>query len=159
MKKTEDSDATLHKKSPAMAGPERMDDYIRVTSPPVWAALIGILVVVLGVFGWAALGHIKNEVHTEALAENGVLTCYVPLRYSDYLDKDSTVTVAGQTIIRGDAPMRTILETGDEADLLGKYGIDAKDVVALELPASIPDGLYEVTILVESVSPLSLIFG
>lgn len=93
MKTTESGTGTPQKKGAAFARPESLDDYIRVTSPPVWATLIGVLVLVLGVFVWAVLGQIKTEVRSTALAESGTLICYVPLQYSEYINAESTVTV------------------------------------------------------------------
>ena len=61
------------------ANPESMDDYIRVTSPSVWFALASMLALALGVFAWATLGELHTDVTAGAVAENGVVTCYVPL--------------------------------------------------------------------------------
>lgn len=159
MKTTEADASAVRKKGPASASPENLDDYIRVTSPPVWAVLIGILVLVLGVFLWSALGQLKVEVNSSALAKNGTMTCYVPLQYSAYINADSTVTVAGQTLRCGDAQVRKVLTSGEDAEMLIGYGIDPANVVALELPVSADDGLYDAALVVETVSPIKLIVG
>ena len=114
---------------------------------------------VLGVFVWSMMGQLKVEVSSAALAKSGTLTCYVPLQYSEYLNADSTVTVAGQTLRCGDAQVRTVLPTGENAELLSGHGIDFVNVVALELPISADDGLYDAALVVETVSPLKLILG
>ncbi len=159
MKTVGDRNGAPQRKGPAMTSPESLDDYIRVTSPPVWGALIGLLAIVLGIFLWAILGQLKIEVHSKALVEGGKMICYVPIQNIGYLSEDSTFTVAGQTLRCGEAPVRTVLSTGEEAKLLGEHGIDPMDVVAVELSASLNDGLYDALLVVETVSPLKLILG
>ncbi len=70
MKTTAGDSAAVQKKGPANASPENLDSYIRVTSPPVWAALIGILALVLGAFIWAMMGQLKVEVNSVALVKS-----------------------------------------------------------------------------------------
>lgn len=44
--------------------PEQLDDYIRVTTPSVWIALIALVVLLLGILAWSIFGTI--EMHDEA---------------------------------------------------------------------------------------------
>lgn len=46
-----------------VSSPEQLNDYIRVTSPSVWIVLIALVVLLLGMLAWSALGRI--EVHNE----------------------------------------------------------------------------------------------
>lgn len=159
MKTTAGDSAAVQKKGPANASPENLDSYIRVTSPPVWAALIGILALVLGAFIWAMMGQLKVEVNSVALVKDGTLTCFVPLKCSENLNAESTVTVAGQTLRCGDAQMLEVHADGENAELLSRRGIDPASVVALKLPVSVDDGLYDARLVVETVSPFKLILG
>ena len=43
--------------------PDQMDDYIRVTTPSVWIALIALVVLLAGILIWGVLGTV--EVHDE----------------------------------------------------------------------------------------------
>lgn len=147
------------KKGPGYANPESLDDYIRVTSPPVWAALIGMALLIVGIFVWAALGQMQTTVKAGAVAEDGTLTCYVPINYVSYLNDSSTISVSGQTLRYNGAPVRTVPTAGTEAELLTEHGIDPAGVAAVELPTSVEDGLYRATVVVETISPLKLILG
>lgn len=151
--------AAAQKKGSAYANPESLDDYIRVTSPPVWATLIGMAVLIVGIFAWASLGRMQTTVQAGAIAEDGTLTCYVPLNYVSYLNDSSTISVSGQTLRCSGAPVRTVQTTSTEAKLLAEHGIDPASVAAVELPASVDDGLYRATVVVETISPLKLILG
>lgn len=152
-------EAAAKKKGNCYANPESLDDYIRVTSPPVWVILASLLVIVLGVFAWASMGQMRTTVQAGAIAEDGVVTCYVPLQYASYINETSTITVAGKTVTFGAATPREVKTTGAEAELLAKHGIDPASVVAVEVRMRIDDGLYRTMVVVETISPLRLILG
>ena len=40
-------------------GPESLNDYIRVTSPSVWIALLALVVLLLGMLAWSVFGRIE----------------------------------------------------------------------------------------------------
>ena len=42
-----------------VSGPESLNDYIRVTSPSVWIALLAILVLLSGFLAWSIFGRIE----------------------------------------------------------------------------------------------------
>lgn len=44
--------------------PEQLNDYIRVTTPSVWAVLIATVVLMLGVLVWGVFGRI--DIHDES---------------------------------------------------------------------------------------------
>lgn len=152
-------EGAAQKREGAYAGPESMDDYIRVTSPPVWAVLIGLLVLAIGVFAWAALGRLDTEVRAGAVAEGGTVTCYIPAAYAEYLSESSVIRVSGQTAQYSGSAMRAVQTDGPEAALLTGHGIDPAAVTAVELEMPVSDGLYWAEVTVETVSPLRLILG
>ena len=42
-----------------VSSPESLNDYIRVTSPSVWIALLALLILLAGVLTWSIFGKIK----------------------------------------------------------------------------------------------------
>lgn len=46
-----------------ISSPEALNDYIRVTSPSVWIALIALVILLAGMLAWSIFG--KVEVHNE----------------------------------------------------------------------------------------------
>ena len=43
--------------------PDQMDDYIRVTTPSVWIALLALVVLLVGILAWSIFGSV--EIHDE----------------------------------------------------------------------------------------------
>ena len=41
-----------------VSSPEQLDDYIRVTTPPVWLVLLALVILIVGIFAWAAFGSV-----------------------------------------------------------------------------------------------------
>ena len=46
-----------------IASPDQMDDYIKVTTPSVWIALLALVVLLIGILAWNIFGTV--EVHDE----------------------------------------------------------------------------------------------
>jgi len=42
-----------------VTGPESLNDYIRVTSPSVWIALLALVVLLVGLLAWSIFGRIE----------------------------------------------------------------------------------------------------
>lgn len=42
-----------------VTGPESLNDYIRVTSPSVWIALLALVVLLVGLLAWSVFGRIE----------------------------------------------------------------------------------------------------
>ena len=42
-----------------VTGPESLNDYIRVTSPSVWVALLALVVLLAGLLTWSIFGRIE----------------------------------------------------------------------------------------------------
>ena len=55
----ESKDSIFRKKSmDRVTGPESLNDYIRVTSPSVWIALLALVVLLVGLLAWSIFGRI-----------------------------------------------------------------------------------------------------
>lgn len=46
-----------------ISSPEQLNDYIRVTTPSVWIALLALVVLLVGMLAWSVFGRV--EVHDE----------------------------------------------------------------------------------------------
>ena len=55
------SDLFRDKSLEQVRSPEQLNDYIRVTTPPVWLALIASTILLLGALAWAVLGTVNYE--------------------------------------------------------------------------------------------------
>ena len=53
-----------------VSSPEQLDDYIRVATPPVWLVLLALVILIVGIFVWSALGSVtatNSEGKTETI--------------------------------------------------------------------------------------------
>ncbi len=57
------------------SSPESLNDYIRVTTPPVWLVLLALVVLLAGIIVWSIVGTL--EVHDE----NGATREVHPISY------------------------------------------------------------------------------
>ena len=55
------SDLYRKKSLERISSPEELNDYIRVTSPPVWIVLLAIVILLVGLLTWASLGTVEEE--------------------------------------------------------------------------------------------------
>ena len=59
-----------------VSSPEKLDDYIRVTTPSVWIVLIAIVMLLVGGIVWSVFGEV--EVHNA----NGTTETVAPITFS-----------------------------------------------------------------------------
>ena len=57
-----------------VASPEQLNDYIHVTSPAIWMALVGIILILAGGIVWGIFGNLYTTVEGAGTAAGGNLT-------------------------------------------------------------------------------------
>lgn len=142
-----------------VSSPEQLDAYIRVANPGVWMILIAIVALLAGACAWGVLGHLDTTIPAAAISENGAVTVYVK-------EADASSVQAGMPVRIGDAEWKVeaISPAPVKADdsfseyLLHVGGFQPEDwMYAIQTDAQLPQGVYEVQIVVESVKPLSFV--
>lgn len=144
-----------------VSSPEQLNDYVKVTSPSVWLVLGAVVILLCGVCVWGVFGRLDSTIRTAALCEDGKLTCYV--READGSELSSGMTV------RADGAECTINEISEipqpvtenmDAYLLHVGGLTAGEwFYTAQADTTLPDGVYEVTIVTESISPISFVMN
>lgn len=151
------------------SSPEQLNEYIRVTNPGIWVILVAIIILLVGVCVWGALGRLETTIDAVAICDGSTALCY--LAESDGI---SSVEI-GQEVKIGDSVycIGTVsaeaVQVKDCAVLAGseraKYlgGLSDTDWVyeiTLEpSDTSVAAGTYSAKIVTESVSPMSFIFN
>lgn len=122
---------------------ENLNDYIRVLNPSVWLLLFCVVLLLAGAFVWGAFGHIDSVVPTTVGIENGNAVCYVR--------EESIADVAVDMTVKFGVNTARIEQISEKAD--NGY------VCRLSDGFSLPNGLYEGEIVIQSFKPLSFIFN
>ena len=141
--------------------PERLDEYLRVTSPGVWLVLAAVVILLAGVCIWGIFGRIQETTPAAVITENGKSTCLVPASALENVISSRTVTVDGEemTLVPSVPEAQIISETTDIYTILaGKLSVgDIVYPIPLE-KALADDGVVSGVLVTESLSPASLFF-
>lgn len=148
-----------------ISSPEQLDDYVRVSSLGVWMVLLAVIILLVGVCVWGIFGHLDTRLESAGTCEDGVFTCYV--RESDIeavrkaVGAGMELTVAEQSfqiMDIGTAPVA--IPQGADAYLLYLGGFQAGEwVYEVRAKTMLPDGVYEVSMITESISPMSFFWN
>lgn len=121
-----------------VSSPEQLTDYLRVTNPGIWALLGAVLLLLAGILAWSAIGTLE----TRAAAK-------VTVR-----DSQGMITAEdGRTLSEG-----MVLRVGGQ-----EYGIyatarDEENRPVGKAEVKLPDGVYEGTVVVESIHPIQFLY-
>ncbi len=145
----------------AVESPEKLNDYLRVTSPGVWLVLVAIIAILIGFIFWAVLGRINTSQEIAVSVRDGHAVCVVPYEAMESAMKAGEITVNGQQysmILSGDDIKTEIVSDATSASLRVTGGLAIGDlVVEIPVEVSLADGVYKGTILTESLQPISLL--
>lgn len=148
-----------------ISSPEQLDDYVRVSSLGVWMVLLAVIILLVGVCVWGIFGHLDTRLDSAGACEDGVLTCYV--RESDIeAVRQATaagmeITVSGQSCQIYDiesAPAAVAQDADDYLLYLGGFQ-PGEWVYEVKAKTTLPDGIYEVSMITESISPMSFLLN
>ncbi len=120
-----------------IASPEQLTDYLRVTNPGIWAVLVVVILLLAGVFAWAAVGTLETTAAATVIVEDHVAQI-VPAG-AEALSAGMTLRIAGQEYTVASA------ETDDYGRVTGTA------------EAALPDGTYDAVVVVERTRPLDFL--
>ena len=124
-----------------LSSPEQIDEYVKVISPPMRMAVIAFVLLIAGLLVWALFYEIDTVITCDGFVTDGVLTVSVPASEVKKLDDDTVMIVNNE---------RTTLTSVVKRN--GRYIIHA-DVQGVE------NGLQDVHIIIESITPIELILS
>ena len=140
--------------------PEKLNDYLRVTSPGVWLVLSMLIVLLIGVCIWGFFGHIDATVPAAVVSQDGQSICYVPKAALEGVIKNRIVKVDGRDLelVPSVLEPEVVSETMDVYIMLaGKLSVG--DIVyQVPLAENIDEGTYSGTLVTETLSPVKLFF-
>lgn len=144
-----------------VSSPEQLNDYIRAAEPGVFLMLAAVIVFLAGVCVWGIFGRLDTVIRTAGVCRNGEVACYVKETDIGSVHVGMPVTVNGETGIVTEIGAVPV-EAGDGMDAwMLHLGAIAEGEWVYSVKASAPadDGIYEVQLIEESISPASFVWN
>lgn len=138
---TENQESTLFRKKAMsrISSPEDLTSYLRVTSPGVWIVLVAVIVLLVGLFAWSAVGTLETAVDATAIVQNHTAQIVATGQSTDTMQAGMPIRIASQEF-----PIASV-----EYDEYGRATAYA------EVP--LPDGTYDAKIVVEQTHPIEFL--
>lgn len=125
-----------------ISSPEQMHDYLRVTSPQLWMLLAVVLSLLIGFVIFAGTTNMESAVTVKGTVTGGACVVQLDVDQRDNLDPGMPVRIDGKEA-------RITSLTQDQNGFTGT--IDLGDL-------DIPEGDYDVEIVMESTDPIHFLF-
>ena len=130
-----------------ISSPEQLQDYMRVTTPGVWMVLTAVILLLVGMIISSAVVTMESTIKEQAVVdEDGtVLQIALPLAQKELVEPGMRVRVAGR-----EAKIDMIFQLEGEVQVLAELTKEGDKLSA---------GTYDVEIVTETVTPISLLFN
>lgn len=139
--------------------PEKLDQYLRVTSPGVWALLGTVVLLLMGVIVWGIFGELQTDLDVAVVTDNGETYCYVPEdKLKDVVKNPYVIIGEDEYDLNVDEVHPTVITDDTNAYILVSGNLESGNVV-YEMPVDcqLKDGVYAGTIITETIAPINLL--
>ena len=125
-----------------ISSPERINDYLKVTKPAVWATLVAIVILLVGLVIWGNFAYIGSSIDGYAEVEDGIM-------YMDFYSQEFAANVKeGMTI-----------SVGENNSTITSVGKDDNGIIFAVAYTNLSDGTYEATVTYKQTQVIGLLFG
>ena len=145
-----------------VSSPEQLDSYLKVTSPSVWIALIGIIIILVGAIAWGTFGKLQTYAATGCVVEDGVGYCYLREEEGVKIDTGMRVEIPSEETSFEILSIQTQgIQIPDSYSYLQHLvGVTSEDYVfCVSGLTNLAGGYYQGRIVTEAVSPLEFILN
>ncbi len=145
-----------------VSSPEQLNDYIKVATPGMWMVLLSVVIFLIGVIVWGAMGKLETTVRGAAVFDGENSSVYVPEDSAADILPGQTLRADGMEFRVGDqigGPME--LDPKSDSYLIHAGGFEDGEWVCRIAISAAGDksGTYECEIVTDSVSPLSFVMN
>lgn len=146
-----------------ISSPEKLNDYIRVTNPSIWIILAAITILLASVIVWGVFGSIPTEITTSGVAKGGKIVCY--------LSESDVAKVKSNMSVKINRMEGTITKIADLPQSVEEISTKYSDYTIYSFNLSqwnyevtiqadeIADGIVPVSIVTESIKPISFLLN
>ena len=130
-----------------ISSPEQLQDYMRVTSPGIWMVLTAVILLLAGLIIASATGKVESTLSARGQVRQGVdgIVVQLPLERRDEIRESMAVRVGEQT---------------GHIDLIYENAGLLNVVATLDYSGNpLPEGTYDVTIVTETLRPISFLLN
>ncbi|MCR5089083.1 MAG: hypothetical protein K6C08_06185 [Oscillospiraceae bacterium] len=121
-----------------ISSPEKLDDYLKVTTPSLWFVMTAVILLLIGVFVWSSVGELEDSIKLPGLVENGMLN----------ISGETAAIQEGMTV-----------RIGGKESTLEIIGSNADGSLQYAAPFELPDGSYTVTVVTDHIHPIRFLFN
>ena len=156
------SEQIFRKKSlDRVSSPEQLNEYIRVSNPGVWMALIAAVILLVGICVWGLTGHLDTKLSVVAIAEDGNLTAYVREADLASVEAGMEVQIDEKVYAITDIASAPVVVDDSFSEYVRHLGElqDGEWVFAVKVSGSAADGAYRADIVIDRVSPIAFVLN
>lgn len=135
------SEQLFRKKSiDRISSPEKLDEYLKVSTPHLWLVTLAVLVLLVGVLVWASVDTLETKINTVASIQDQTVEIVLT-------GSDAEKVKAGMTV-----------RIGTSEAIIEQVKYDEFDRAIAIGSTDIEDGNYKAEIVVESIHPIRFLF-
>ena len=136
----EENQNLFRKKAMArISSPEDLTSYLRVTSPGMWIVLAAVVILLLGLFAWSAVGTLETTADATAIVQDHTARIVAADQGADTLQVGMPIWIASQDFA------------------IASVDYDEYGRATAQAEVSLPDGTYDATIVVEQTRPIQFL--
>ena len=133
-----------------ISSPEQMRDYMRVTSPRLWMLLAAMIALLAGFLVYASTTMMETTLELPAsVDQSGVIQAAVTPEQARNLEIGMKVRIGGKN-----ARVAEIVQM-----MGGATGKQTTVLIEPEEDLVLPEGLYQATVVTESISPIDFLMN
>lgn len=142
-----------------ISSPEQLNDCIRTSRISVWIVFLSVILLLSGLIIWGFVGMVDIKVSSIVVCEDNFVICYIPEKNIDEISQGTEIIILGNTY----TPQNVSKTPFPAKECISPYGLhlanlsDDEWVYAAELDADIEEGIHKAEIVIESISPISLL--
>lgn len=122
-----------------ISSPDQLTDFLHVTNPAIWVVLATVIVLLVGLFAWSAIGDLESTAEVAIAVKDG----------------EARVIATGRAPVGIETGMKVRVE--DREFSVEKVGRNEEGWTVGAFRADLPDGQYSGVIVTDSVKPISFL--